>query len=1140
MTSNDPVPEPKGNQIDVLETAAHETKIEAVAGSGKTTTMVARLRKEIEEHGRSPNRLLVLTFAKEASHSIQEKLREALSPAQAFEVDVYNYHSFCYQLLQEYAYKIGLSPDFELITEDRRSQVIESVYDEVDFSFVAPGNPAEGGDGSGTLGELTDFIERMRRETVSPAPIREYLPSDEGIRDLLCLVRDLDQAADNTVNVDTTGLMWKDDELADGCESLARVYRFKAREFSADTGLEDTVTDFLNATADSAENVADHLRYEASLTWKDYRLPGSMFQDDRSIFPEVKQTPFGRLEAFAQMIRRTRAYIGAYEAYLDELDERGSLDYDELIHRTVQLLADDAVSDDILSQWDVVCCDEFQDTDEAQLDLVDALREELEIMVIGDSDQAIHEWRGQDPENMAKLPDSFEEIGLSLNFRSRQPILDMTNNLDRPKQTIEADRTPSPPNVFKIDSESQQTTDQVGTTISNLLTGRFPDVDSLKLSNIAVLVRRNSQARDIAKQLDAASIPYSVSGSTENDLSAGIRTVLSYLRILITPADDVSWQRVLFLLYRVPESDVDLLLECGDSIPNGYTIVSPDELEQPERVEQAFLDYDELQSISATHSISELYMHLKKETKIEWYLTETDRAALGNIERLISSFSDSPVQSRLTEDVVSYLERQAHQLSEGGHTATDQGSRTENAVDIMTIHQAKGLDFDTVLLPFLTEDDFGGVTLWNYQENLYSYDILVESTADSDFDPLVTDLREAQIAEEWRILHVALTRAENRLFLFGNDVSDGRGGAAMIDSQLPGAESPTPIHWSSEGPRIRIWEALMDSYDQLEAVNSPAVRDYTDIVNRGVDEDAGNITYYGNTVSTGEAIEKLLQAADQFVAGTLADVTTDTSDFDAAPLGGEPTAALARQHSHSALEAVRSCERRHVLDYVVNAFPDPQTNTPGSVGAEQRATGTLFHHVAELAYWRGYTTGDEWKDACEWLANTEETTAVLEETKNCIDTFFRTDAAGWKAVGAEAPVDIDGLPEIEGSVTGYIDSVREHPGGGLAVLDYKTSLTQKTIEDSQQLILYVKACQERFDMEITHAGYVYVGDAGPDVQLFDVSTLEDRWTAVLADLEAADGSTFENATAGPHCKFCEHQSLDCSGPEHAYEDTFNV
>ncbi|WP_276300011.1 ATP-dependent helicase [Halorussus lipolyticus] len=1130
----------KGNQPDVIDATGSAHKVEAVAGSGKTTTMVERLRKEIQTRGTPPSRLLVLTFANEASHTIQDKLRDALGPHDAFEVDVYTYHSFAYQLLRDHAYYLGVSPEFELVTKEDRPKLLESVYEEVDFSFVAPDSPSvdSTNDRNSGFSDLETFVKCMRREAVAPDNIRAYLPADDDLRDLLRLIEALREMASEVIGVDENDLWSESDEIAERCDQLARVYHRKADEFDVPDRIYSVVSDHLEAMGDTAENAADHFRATDNLAKAEELIPEVLFDDNQ--IKSVEQTPMGRLSEFVHMLRRSRAFVDAYDAYIGALDDRGAFDYDELIHEAVSLLRDEEVRDDILGQWDAVYCDEFQDTDESQLELVRELRDELDIMVVGDSDQAIHEWRGQDPENMSNLPDSFEEQDLGLNFRSRQPILDLTNNLGRGKQSIESDRDPAPPNVFRVDSEEERTTEQVSTSISNLLTGRFEDVTDRDLSDIAVLVRGNKQARDVADQLDADSIPYTLSNDTASDLSQGLRTVLSYLRILVSPGDDVSWQRVLLHLYRVPEADVDALLRAGETVPEGYDALAragdaEDRLEAPDAVAEAMADYETLQAVSATHSISELYLHLKRETRIEWFLRDVDRDALHNVERLISSFDDSPVQSRLTDEFVTHLERRAHLLAGGDDTATSTGPQSDDAVDVMTIHQAKGLDFDTVLLPFLTEEDFGHITLDRYQEKLHNYDVLVEDVAGELDDPLRDDLRDSQVAEEWRVLHVAITRAKENLFLFGNDVSDDDPTARMIDDLLAGDDSDAPIRWSSEGPRMRVWEALTDSYDRIADENPDAVRDYTDVVNRGVDEDPGTITYYEQVLSTDDALEKTLTFADRVVAGTLADADTDTSQFADAPLGQELDVELSRQHSHTALEAVRDCERKHVLDYVVGAFSDPRSGSGSASSGNHRAdVGSLFHDVAERAYWRDYDDIAEWKEACRRLARSNDRTHVLDATLDCIDRYFETRAVEWEAVGAEVPIELTDLAEVDGPVTGYMDSVREYPDGGLAVIDYKTSYAKKTLAESHQLQLYLRACEE-FDAEVTHAGYVYVGEAGPDTQLFTAAELAEMWTDLREDLRKADSSSFDNYTPGPHCRYCEHRSLGCAPDEFRVE-----
>jgi len=139
------------------------------------------------------------------------------------------------------------------------------------------------------------------------------------------------------------------------------------------------------------------------------------------------------------------------------------------------------------------------------------------------------------------------------------------------------------------------------------------------------------------------------------------------------------------------------------------------------------------------------------------------------------------------------------------------------------------------------------------------------------------------------------------------------------------------------------------------------------------------------------------------------------------------------------------------------------------------------------------------ENCCEWIAPSYGLSDVVNETKTCIKKYFKTPVPGWENVGAEVPIEMDGIEGVSGDVTGYVDSIRDYPEGGLAVLDYKTTYETKPIEESSQLLLYARACQARFSDEITHAGYVYVGEAGPEIQLFEVTQLETYWDTLLED-----------------------------------------
>jgi len=102
--------------------------------------------------------------------------------------------------------------------------------------------------------------------------------------------------------------------------------------------------------------------------------------------------------------------------------------------------------------------------------------------------------------------------------------------------------------------------------------------------------------------------------------------------------------------------------------------------------------------------------------------------------------------------------------------------------------------------------------------------------------------------------------------------------------------------------------------------------------------------------------------------------------------------------------------------------------------------------------------------------------------------------------------------------------------GNLVVLDYKATTVKRSLDDNLQLPIYLLACQQLFDERIDEAGYVYVGSVGPDMSTrsFSRDELDQCREDLLTRLQEAEDSTFDDYTAGDHCKWCPHRSLSCS------------
>ncbi|PGF16482.1 ATP-dependent DNA helicase [Natrinema sp. CBA1119] len=1066
--------EPRGNQEAVIDSRAACTSVDAGAGTGKTTTMLVRIERAIERGDVDPDDVLVLTFANEAAASIRAAVSERLEPDTAAAIDVYTYHSFCYRLVREYAYYLGYSPEFDVVTERTRRRLIGRLLAENDYGFAAASGR---NDGSPT--DLTDavdrFIQAMSQENITPEQLQSGLPPVRTLE--LCneFVLWLERTAGEELSFDNEALRYfnRDEHCEAARESLidygklVSYCREKIAEAPAAFRDDDFVRDvdrYLRVLQQCVTNTIEALSLDDTTT---KHLPRALFGNRiwGTATSRIEQTPFGRLKHYVEFLRLARHYADVYAEYHDALETERVLDFDELVRTATGLLDDTAIADEITGQWTQVYCDEFQDTDATQFSLLTELTDgpdRPDLLAIGDKDQAIYGWRGTDREGLDRLADAYDDheaIELELNFRSRQEILDLTNACEygpQSSKTLREDgRTPGtydedepPDRVVKVESDRvpQSTPEQVATTVSRLLNGEAANVPRRSLGDLAVIVRTNRHAQAVADELRELRIPYEISGSPRGEVSPGIETVLSYLRVLVEPDADAHLRRVLLYRYRLTAADLATLQRRDGSLSDAVMDADIEalELEHPDRIERVREHLEELERFRDIYPLSGFVRRFRELTRIEWFCTSEERAAFDRIERFVEAYdSDGVVQSLSTE----FVDALAATLRGGGSDRT-RGSRSADSVDVMTVHQAKGLEFDTVLAPYLTDEEW--CVDGDYVERA-RYRLLA-AALDADVDsPLLADLAAERVGEEWRVLHVALTRAENHLFLFGSEY-EYDGDEDELAASTAEACLASDIEWSVTGQRMDLWSSLTESFERVRETYPETVVDRTDEIAASAGESPGTITYYADyddrpvePLETRAAIETVHRLGRQLRDGTLlpaADaasyggnlgedgsdegsqlrvpsgrrpsaLTTDTVRFPVETLASATELPVAMRHSYSAMDTHETCPRKHYLDHAVRAFDDPlaaaeigdagsseaggevisptETNGGPPAAADDSASrlvGTVFHDVAEEAFHREYRTREAWRDAAVRQLTARNLLEHREAVLACVDRYF--------------------------------------------------------------------------------------------------------------------------------------------------------
>ncbi|AXG07591.1 ATP-dependent helicase [Haloplanus rubicundus] len=1126
-----PVPEedvsPEPQQRAIIDSDAYPMRVLAGAGTGKTFTMVRKIEHLIDEEDVSPDRILALTFTNNAADSMREKLNAKLGAA-GYDIDAYTYHSICNEILTDYAYEAGIDPDFEVATDAEKYAIVLDVLDDIEYRSVKPNVYGSDGYASGAASKLLNFIGSMKRSGITPDDIDAFLGTADRVYELADLSERAEAIASDHLGGRSVSSVL--DSLPD-----ARADLVAERDALGTDGIEASVRDFLDRLVDLCDELEAafeaHEAGDRELPENAYKLPKYLLGGYASGAPtgipdDLDLELTDHLDSFLSDCLTARDLTAGYAAYERELDERNLIDFDGLVVETAALM-DSPVGEEIADRWDYVFCDEFQDTDRLQFDLVTSLVTDDNLFVVGDDDQAIYEWRGA---HVANITDELDRAFAALtdepleeNFRSRQPILDLANEaiqkLDHRERHKTLKRVDDPAydgdtvaTVELPDEDDADGAGQIRTVVQNLVSGAAAALDeSYDPGDIALLVRKNDHATPVIEEFEDAGIPYQVAGDLATE-SVGVGTVTAYLKALARPEDEVSWNRVLLMRYRLCDADLRTLNAGDDPLVDTLRETPLDEFGEPDRVAEARKHVTELLGIRDSASLSHLYRELTDITNIEWYLSEQERRDLAQLEDVIEQYGDSAVQPPLTPEFIDSLEHYDSLFDESGSTPTSQPDVADDAVNVMTIHKSKGLDFPVVLIPQVTADEWA--------PSSRTYDALETGLSDGPEAAFAEDFVTRDARETRRVFHVGITRAEDILVLQGGreeaDPDETHPMVEAVDDILP---SQTP--WGPERGNLPIWT-------DVQACLPDEAVDWSDtLASETVGDIGGTIRHDGDELSLEVARDRLLNLARASIDG---DLTTDgeRSTLQVESLTGPSAPYPSISHSYTSLTAYEECPRSHYLEYVVNAFPDYRRSTSDDGdGVSQRDIGVLFHDTAEQAANQSIRDRDVWYEICERLASQRRAEDALPAANACIGRYFELALSDYEIVDAEREFELD----LDGhELVGYIDAVYRLPDGELLVIDYKATERYRNLQEDKQLPIYLLACRDLYDEPVSRAGYAYVGDVGPNVETrsFDESELRAVEDDVVSKMNRISNSSFGEYHDGEHCQWCRHNQLPCS------------
>lgn len=450
------------------------------------------------------------------------------------------------------------------------------------------------------------------------------------------------------------------------------------------------------------------------------------------------------------------AGVEVYRAYQEALALSNAMDFGDLIMNMLLLLrTNERVRRALQNRFRYILVDEYQDTNRPQMELIEHLAAlHRNIFVVGDDDQSIYSWRGAVPENILEFDKLYPDVvtcKLEQNYRCTSTIVDaaaalVSNNLRRADKTLRTENPTGEPIDFRYETDAEFEAWWVATQIKD-------EINTFGYDDIAVFYRTNSQSRLLEDALRREQIPYQIYGTVRFYDRAEVKDVLAYLRLLVNPRDDVSFLRVLNTPARglgdsAEEAIMKAARERDLSLFDAARQLAAEGVPRLSGKLSAFCDVMESVRVRTTGILLERVIEeVAEATGYFAYLHKKFPDQASEKEDNVMELASAAAEFALTTpnaSIADWLQ---------AITLASDVEGDEKGVTMMTLHMAKGLEFERV---YLTGLEDGLLPHFNSLDD------------------------KKMIEEERRLLYVGMTRAKKKLSLtaaymrrtWGNTVSN--------------------------------------------------------------------------------------------------------------------------------------------------------------------------------------------------------------------------------------------------------------------------------------------------------------------------------------------------------------------------------
>ncbi|MFZ3301426.1 MAG: ATP-dependent DNA helicase [Microgenomates group bacterium] len=469
-------------------------------------------------------------------------------------------------------------------------------------------------------------------------------------------------------------------------------------------------------------------------------------------------------------ITKTHELANAYKFYTDLKLKNNVLDFGDLITYTIKLFKDRPnVLKKYQEKFKYILVDEFQDTNFAQNELVNLLAKKYKnVTIVGDDNQSIYRFRGAAISNIIQFKNTYKDakvVTLNENYRSTQTILDgayrlikhndpdtLEYQLGISKKLKAVNKKITDDITFLHNTSGQEEAEDIIKTINQLV-----DKDNYNYKDIAILVRANNHAGLFIREFERAGIPHQFLGPSRLFEKEEIIDLISYLKVLYNPEDSVSFYRLLSSDF-LDLPSLELIKINSTAKKNSLSIFEVISDLNNEKIVNLLTLIDKHLKVSKTETAGQILFDFINEIGLYKMIIENNEDIKAkNIAKFfdkIKAFEESSKDASVSA-VVDYIDL----LVEVGESpnVTDGDWQENNAVNILTVHSSKGLEFPIVFLVNLVGERFPSRE--RHEQISIPEELIKEVLPKGDY----------HIQEERRLFYVGITRAKERLYLTASD-----------------------------------------------------------------------------------------------------------------------------------------------------------------------------------------------------------------------------------------------------------------------------------------------------------------------------------------------------------------------------------